>query len=193
MSLRRIFLPSFGLSLSAMTLFTKKGFFPRLPNRVPFTSGPIGRAGRLCAALSVPGMIPGCCRGWRRAPVPLPSDCGGGRPDLRPDPLPRWDGGSWPDSHSGGGGTGLGGEVGGWPVAAFFFFAGAGDGTTDSNLALLFTGSPSSPPPARSAISFLAATLLALEVRCTPSPAQMLVPSTVVRSWGRDSPEPKKT
>ncbi len=79
-------------------------------------------------------------------------------------------------------GSGLGGDVGGWPVAAFFFFAGAGDGTTDSNLALLFTGSPSSPPPARCAISFLAATLLALEVRCTPSPAQMLVPSTVVRS-----------
>ncbi len=76
----------------------------------------------------------------------------------------------------------MGGEVGGWLIAAFFFFAGAEDGTTDSSLALLFTGSPSSPPLARSAISFLAATLLALEVRCTPSPAQMLVPSTVVRS-----------
>ena len=115
-----------------------------------------------------------------RSPSPLVV---GGRLDPRPDPLPRWVGGSWPDSHSGGGGrTGLGGEVGGWPVAAFFFFTGAGDGTTDSSLALLFTGSPSSPPPARSAISFLAATLLAFEVRCTPSPAQMLVPSTVVRS-----------
>jgi hypothetical protein len=107
----------------------------------------------------------------------------GWRMVLRPAPRPRWVGGSWPDSHSGGGGgTGLGGEVGGWPIATFFFFAGAGDGTTDSSLALLFTGSPSSPPLVRSAISFLAATLLALEVRCTPSPVQMLVPLTVVRS-----------
>jgi hypothetical protein len=51
-------------------------------------------------------------------------------PDPRPDPRPLWDGGSWPESHSGvRGGTGLGGEVGGWPFAAFFFFAGAGAGT----------------------------------------------------------------
>jgi hypothetical protein len=67
-------------------------------------------------------------------------------PDPRPEPRPLWDGGSWPESHSGvGGGTGLCGEVGGWPFAAFFFFAGAGagTGTTDSSLALLFSGSPS--------------------------------------------------
>jgi hypothetical protein len=48
-----------------------------------------------------------------------------------PDPRPRWDGGSWPESQSGGGGgQGLGGEVGGCPVAATFFLAGAGAGTT---------------------------------------------------------------
>jgi hypothetical protein len=124
---------------------------------------------------------------------PPPLWVGFWRPDPRRDPRPRCVGGSWPESHSGGGGgTGLGGEVGGWPVAAFFFLAGAGAGTTDSNLALLLTGSPFSSPLARSAISFLAATLLALEVRCTPSPAQMLVPSTVVRSCGGDLPEPKK-
>ncbi len=100
----------------------------------------------------------------------------------RPDPSPRWDGGSWPESQSGGGGgMGLGGEVGGCAIAAAFFLTGAGAGTKDSSLALLLAGSPSSPPLTRSAISFLAATLLALEVRWTPSPAQMLVPSTVVR------------
>jgi hypothetical protein len=110
-------------------------------------------------------------------------------PDPRPEPRPLWAGGSWPVSHSGvGGGTGLGGEVGGevgsCPFAAFFFFAGAGagTGTTDSSLALLFSGSPSSPPLTRSVISFLAANRMALEVRWTPSPAQMLAPSTVVRS-----------
>ncbi len=87
------------------------------------------------------------------------------RPDPRPDPRPHWVSSSWPESYSGGGGgTGLGGEVGGWPVATFFFLAGAEHGTTDSSLALLLTGSPSSPPLA---ISFLAATLLAMEVRCT--------------------------
>ncbi len=101
----------------------------------------------------------------------------------RLDPRPRCDSGSWPESQSGvGGGTGLGGEEGGCPAAAPFFLAGAGAGTIDSSLVLLFAGSPSSPPLARSAISFLAATLLALDVRWTRSPAQMLVPSTVVRS-----------
>ncbi len=39
----------------------------------------------------------------------------------RPGQRPRWDGGSWPESQSvGGGGTGLGSEVGGWPIAAAF-------------------------------------------------------------------------
>ncbi len=100
-----------------------------------------------------------------------------------PDPRPRWDGGSWPESQSGGGGgTGLGGEVGGCPIATAFFLAGAGAGTTDSSLALLLAGSPSSPLLTRSAISFLEATLLALEVKWTPSPTQMLTPSTLVRS-----------
>jgi hypothetical protein len=42
-------------------------------------------------------------------------------PDPRPEPRPLWDGGSWPESHSGvGGGAGLGGEVGGCPFAAFW-------------------------------------------------------------------------
>ncbi len=100
-------------------------------------------------------------------------------PELRP----CCDGGSWPESQSGvGGGTGRGGEVDGCPAAAPLFFAGAGAGTMDSSRDLLFAGSPSSPPAARSAISFLAATRLAFDVRWTPSPAQMLVPSTVVRS-----------
>jgi hypothetical protein len=100
-----------------------------------------------------------------------------------PEPRPRCDDGSWPGSQSGvGGGTGRGGEVGGCPAAAPLFLAGAGAGMMDSSLDLLFAGSPSSPPLARSAISFLAATRLAFDVRWTPSPAQMLVPSTVVRS-----------
>jgi hypothetical protein len=43
-------------------------------------------------------------------------------------------------------------------------------------------GLPFLPPWARSAMSFLPATLLAFEVRWMPSPAQMLAPSTVVRS-----------
>jgi hypothetical protein len=45
---------------------------------------------------------------------------------LCPDPRPRWDGGSCPESQSGGGGRqGLGGDVGGCPDAATFFLAGA--------------------------------------------------------------------
>ena len=82
--------------------------------------------------------------------------------------------GSWPDSHRGGG-TGFGGG-GGAALAAFT--AGGGvtlTGTTDSNLALLVAGSCVSPPPAMCAISFVATTLVAFEVRWTPSPAQMLV------------------
>ncbi len=58
------------------------------------------------------------------------------------------------------------------PSCRTLFLAGAGAGTIDSSLVLLFACSPSSPPLARSAISFLAATLLALEVRWTPSPEQ---------------------
>jgi hypothetical protein len=78
-----------------------------------------------------------------------------------PDPRPRWDGGSWPENQSGGGGTDLGGEVGGCPIVATFFLAGAGACTSDSSLVLLLASWPSSPPLTRSAISFLAATLLA--------------------------------
>ena len=65
-------------------------------------------------------------------------------------------------------------------------------GITDSSLARLLAGSAVSPPMTY-AIIFLAATLAALEVRCTPSPAQMLVPSTVVSSCGLDSSGPKNS
>ncbi len=63
---------------------------------------------------------------------------------------------------------------------------------TYSSLVFLEAGSLSWPQLVRLAISFLVATLLALEVRWIQSPAQMLAPSTVVRSCGEDSPEPKK-
>ncbi len=63
-------------------------------------------------------------------------------------------------------------------------------GITDSSLALLLAGSAVSPPMMQAIIS-MAATLVALEVRCTPSPAQMLVPSTVVSSCKGDSSGPK--
>jgi len=65
-------------------------------------------------------------------------------------------------------------------------------GITDSSLALLVTGSCVSPPPAMRAISFVA-TLVAFEVRWTPSPAQMLVPSTVASSCKGDSSGPKNS
>jgi hypothetical protein len=42
-------------------------------------------------------------------------------------------------------------------------------------------------------ISFVAATLVAFEVRWTPSPAQMLVPSTVASSCKGDSSGPKNS
>ncbi len=136
----------------------------------------------------------GRCLGCRRAGCPrqvlLPCTrrCFGCRP-----PSPRWDGagGSWPDSQRGGG-QGQGGGGVGLLFAASLFLAGAGTGTTNSSRVRLAAGSPSWPPCARSAMSFLAAILLTFEVRCMPSPAQMLAPSTVVRSWGRDSREPKK-
>ncbi len=138
MWMRRIFLLSFWLLSADTDLNLEKLFFPQFLERlyftcgpifwtsqVPSTSGPIGRAGRPWAALSAPGRIPGCRRGCRCAPVPPPL-VKGGRPDPRPDPLPRWAGGSWPDSHSGGGGgTGLGGDTADWPAAAFFFMRGS--------------------------------------------------------------------
>ncbi len=77
---------------------------------------------------------------------------------------------------------------GGADLAAFP--AGGGvtlTGITDSNLALLVAGSCVSPPQEMCAISFVAATLVAFEVRWTPSPAQMLVPSTVASSCKGDS------
>ncbi len=71
----------------------------------------------------------------RIGPPPLGPWCPD--PRLGPDPRPLCVAGNCPESQSGaGGGTGLGGEVGGCPFAAFFFFAGAGVGTTDSSLAL---------------------------------------------------------
>ncbi len=104
---------------------------------------------------------------------------------------PRRFAGSWPDSHRGGG-TGFG--VGGADLAAFP--AGGGvtlTGITDSSLALLVADSCVSPPPVMCAISFVAATLVAFEVRWTPSPAQMLVPSTVASSCKGDSCGPKNS
>jgi hypothetical protein len=82
-----------------------------------------------------------------------------------------------------GGGTGFG-VGGGADLAAFPAGGGVAlTGITDSSLALLVAGSCVSPPPAMCAISFVAAILVAFEVRWTPSPAQMLVPSTV--NWSR--------
>jgi hypothetical protein len=107
--------------------------------------------------------------------------------------------GSWPDSHRGGGtgfGVGGGGVGGGGGAAVAAFPAGGGvtlTGITDSSLALLIAGSCVSPPPAMCAISFVAATLVAFEVRWTPSPAQVLVPSTVDSSCKGDSRGPKNS
>jgi hypothetical protein len=100
--------------------------------------------------------------------------------------FPRRFAGSWPDSHSGGG-TGFG-DGGGADWAAFA--AGGGvvlTGITDSSLALLVAVSCILPPLAMRAISFVAATLVAFEVRWTPSRAQMLVPLTVTSSCKGDS------
>jgi hypothetical protein len=61
-----------------------------------------------------------------------------------------------------------------------------------SSLALLVAGSCVSPPPMLF-ISFVAATLVALEVKWTPSPAQMLIPSIVASSCKGDSSGPKNS
>jgi hypothetical protein len=98
--------------------------------------------------------------------------------------------GNWPDSHCGGG-TGLGG---GSAAGSTFILGGLGAawvGITDSSHARLLAGSPLAPPVAMYCISFMAATLVALEVWWTPSPAQMLDPSTVVISCKGDSSGPK--
>jgi hypothetical protein len=102
--------------------------------------------------------------------------------------------GSWPDSHRGGGtGFGVGGG-GGAAVAAFPSGGGVTlTGITDSSLALLVAGSCVSPPPTMCAISFVAATLVAFEVRWTPSPAQMLVSPTVDSSCKGDPRGPKNS
>ncbi len=60
-------------------------------------------------------------------------------------------------------------------------------GITDSSFVLLVAGSCDSPTPAMLFISFVPATLVALEVKWTPSPAQMLVLSTVASSCKGDS------
>ncbi len=72
--------------------------------------------------------------------------------------------GSWPDSHRGGA-TGFG--VGGGALKTGLAGGGADAGTTLSNLGLLVAGSPASPEADRSslAVSSLAATLYASEVR----------------------------
>jgi hypothetical protein len=105
---------------------------------------------------------------------------------------PRWFAGSWPDSHSGGGtGFGAGGGAG---CAAFA--AGEGlalTGITDSSLALFVAGSCVSLPPTMFFISLVAATLVVLEVKWTPSLAQMLVLSTVASSCKGDSNGPKNS
>jgi hypothetical protein len=105
---------------------------------------------------------------------------------------PRWFAGSCPDNHSGGGtGFGAGGGAGG---AAFAAVEGlARTGITDSSLARFVAGSCGSLPPLMAFISLLAATLVAFEVRWTPSPAQMLVPSTVDSSCKGDSSGPKNS
>ena len=96
------------------------------------------------------------------------------------------------DSQSGGG-TGFG--VGGGADWAAFAAGGVVvlTGITDSSLALLVAGSCVPPLPAMCTISFVAATLVAFEVRWTPSPAQMLVPSTVASSCKGDSSGPKNS
>ncbi len=128
--------------------------------------------------------------GAPRGGVPLPAICWPplsfwpprpprGWPRWLPDP--RWFAGSCPDSHSGGGGTGFGA---GGAAGCGAFAAGEGlarTGITDSSLARFVAGSCDSLPPVMAFISFVAATLVAFEVRWTPSPAQMLVPSTVER------------
>jgi hypothetical protein len=66
-------------------------------------------------------------------------------------------------------------------------------GITDSILALFVAGSCVSLPPMMTFISLVAATLVAFEVKWTPSPAQMLVPSTVASSCKGDSSGPKNS
>jgi hypothetical protein len=107
-------------------------------------------------------------------------------------PDPCWFASSCPDNHSGGGtGFGAGGVAG---CAAFADDEGlARTGITDSSLALFVAGSCGSLPPMMAFISFVAATLVAFEVRWTPSPAQMLVPSTVASSCKGDSSGPKNS
>jgi hypothetical protein len=109
-------------------------------------------------------------------------------------PLPRWAEGSWPDSHDGiVTGLGTGGATAAPCIDRRADGAGTGTvGITDSSQARLFVGSSTLSPFSTSTMSYLAATRLAFDVRCTLSPAQMLVPSTVVRSWKEDSAEPKK-
>ncbi len=110
----------------------------------------------------------------RPGPVwpPLPP-----RPPLFGSPVWSPAGGSCPDSHSGVA-AGLNAAAG----AAFR--AGCAGGScgaciTDSSLDLLLTGSSAPAPPSTISMSRRAATRVALDVRWIPSPAQMLVPSTV--------------
>jgi hypothetical protein len=152
---------------------------PQRPGRPPLAP-PLG-APRWAAPLpavcwpTLSGWPPRPPRGWPRWPRWLLE--------------PRWFAGSCPDNHSGGGtGFGAGGGAGG---AAFAAVEGlARTGITDSSLARFVAGSCGSLPPLMVLISLVAATLVAFEVRWTPSPAQMLVPSTVDSSCKGDSSGP---
>jgi hypothetical protein len=161
-------------------LFTFTRFAVWALSALSFTSGPSGRAGRPSAALCGHGRRRGCHR----------AGCPG-----QGLPLCRRGFGNRLLTHAGSAAAGQIARAARWAGSGrrrLSLLAGAGTGMTDRSRVRLAAGSPSSPPWARSAMSFLAATLLAFEVRWTPSTAQMLVPSTVVKSWGRDSQEPKK-
>ncbi len=160
---------------SILAKFHQRPHRPGRPPRGPPLFPPLGGTVRVCPCCPpLCGLLPRPPRSWPRGFA-----------------LPRWLAGSWPDSRSGGG-TGFGG--GGGAGCAGLVTWGAMDltGITDSSLARLLAGSAVSPPMTY-AIVFLAATLAALEVRCTPSPAQMLVPSTVVSSCVLDSSGPKNS
>jgi hypothetical protein len=143
----------FFMVCSILVSFHQRPQRPGRPPRGPPLVPPLG--GAVCTGPGWPPLVlwlPRPLRCWPRGWV-----------------FPRRFAGSWPDSHSGGGTNfGVGGGAG-WAD----FAAGGGavlTGITDSSLALLVTGSCVSPPPAMRAISFVAATLVAFEVRCTPSP-----------------------
>ncbi len=90
--------------------------------------------------------------------------------------------GSWPDSHRVVAAVPV---VGGWAspnIDREAARAGTGAiGITESSRECLFAGSPAPSIMSTSAISHLAATCVAFNLRCTPSLAQVPALSTVVR------------